>query len=111
MLSDLFVPMLDDFTERNDPVEGYLVGLGLLEAVAGDVEVVIPGHGSVGRGGEVVARVEQDRAYLHALREGRPPDDPRIGDSVEPGWEWVRDIHVGQARGLAERRARDGAPG
>jgi glyoxylase-like metal-dependent hydrolase (beta-lactamase superfamily II) len=111
MLSDLFVPMLDDFTEVNDPVEEYLVGLGLLEAVADDAEVVIPGHGAVGGSGELAARVEQDRAYLHALRDGRAPDDPRIGPSVEAGWEWVRDIHEGQAHGVAARRARDGRHG
>lgn len=44
MLSDLFVPMLDD-TEH--PVEDYLTGLRLLEKVADDVEVLVPGHGSV----------------------------------------------------------------
>jgi glyoxylase-like metal-dependent hydrolase (beta-lactamase superfamily II) len=111
MLSDLFVPMLDDFTDTNDPVGEYLVGLVRLEAEAGDVEVVVPGHGSVGGAGQVTARIEQDRAYLHALRDGRAPDDPRIGPAVEPGWEWVRDIHEGQAQRLAERRARDGTRG
>ena len=42
MLSDLFVPMLDDWTSTNDPIEEYLVGLRLLEDVADDVEVVVP---------------------------------------------------------------------
>ena len=33
---------------------------------------------------------------MQALRDDREPDDPRIS-SPEPGWEWVSDIHVGQA--------------
>jgi glyoxylase-like metal-dependent hydrolase (beta-lactamase superfamily II) len=108
MLSDLFVPMLDDFAETNDPVEEYLVGLARLEAVTSDVDVVVPGHGSVGGAGQVVARIAQDRAYLHALRDRRVPDDPRI-NNPEPGWEWVGEIHAGQARQVAERRG-SGAP-
>ncbi|RSM57144.1 MBL fold metallo-hydrolase [Amycolatopsis sp. WAC 01376] len=106
MLSDVFIPMLDDVNDTNDPIEEYLVGLRLLEDVADDVEVVIPGHGSVGRGDRVRARIHQDRAYVHALRDGRDPDDPRIGPSAEPGWEWVSDIHEGQRRRFAERTAR-----
>src|SRR5918992_2782327 len=89
MLSDVFVPMLDDWNGTNDPIEEYLVGLRLLEDVADDVDVIIPGHGSVGRADQVNARIEQDRAYVHALRDGDAPDDPRIGSSAEPGWEWV----------------------
>ena len=103
MLSDVFIPMLDDPAGNRDPVEDYLTGLRLLEGVADDVGVVIPGHGSVGRTGEVRARIELDRAYVHALRDGRAPDDPRIGPSAEPGWEWVGDIHTGQAQRLAGR--------
>ena len=53
MLSDVFIPMLDDFSGINDPIEEYLVGLRLLEEAAGDVDLVIPGHGSVGRAGQV----------------------------------------------------------
>lgn len=111
MLSDVFVPMLDDFTTTNDPVEEYLIGLRLLEGVADDVEVLIPGHGSVCRADQVHARIRQDRAYVHALRDRQPPDDPRIGPSAEPGWEWVSDIHAGQVQSLAERRAQAEEPG
>jgi glyoxylase-like metal-dependent hydrolase (beta-lactamase superfamily II) len=111
MLSDVFIPMLDDFNSANDPIEDYLVGLRLLEGVADDVDVVIPGHGSFGGAGQVRARIELDRAYVHALRDGHDPDDPRIGPSVKPGWEWVNDIHEGQARSLAHRRECDGTPG
>ena len=108
MLSDVFIPMLDDFDVADDPVEDYLVGLQVLEGVASGVDVVIPGHGSVGVDDQVRARIDQDRAYVHALRDARPPDDPRIA-SAEPGWEWVSDIHAGQAESLARRRERNGA--
>jgi glyoxylase-like metal-dependent hydrolase (beta-lactamase superfamily II) len=109
MLSDVFIPMLDDpdLNGTADPVEDYLVGLQMLEGVADDVDVLIPGHGSVGGADQVRARIEQDRAYIYALRAGHTPDDPRIGPSAKPGWEWVSDIHAGQARSLARRNERD----
>jgi glyoxylase-like metal-dependent hydrolase (beta-lactamase superfamily II) len=110
MLSDVFIPMLDDFTSTNDPIEEYLVGLRLLEGVADEVDVVVPGHGSVGGAGQVRARIDQDRAYVHALRDGREPSDPRIGPSAKPGWEWVSDIHTGQLQRLAQRSERNGTP-
>ena len=100
MLSDVFIPMLDNWTSTNDPIEEYLTGLRLLEGVADDVDVVVPGHGSVGEGDQVRARIDQDRAYVEALRDGVDPDDPRI-QSPEPGWEWVSDIHGGQAQSVA----------
>jgi glyoxylase-like metal-dependent hydrolase (beta-lactamase superfamily II) len=111
MLSDVFIPMLDDFHGSNDPVGDYLVGLRLLEGVVDDVDVLVPGHGSVARAGQVRARIDQDRAYVRALRNGGGSDDPRLGPSVKPGWEWVSDIHEGQLRNLARRSADDGTPG
>lgn len=42
MLSDVFVPMLDDFTETNDPVAEYLTGLQLLESLTPDVDLAGP---------------------------------------------------------------------
>ncbi|WP_343887199.1 MBL fold metallo-hydrolase [Kribbella sandramycini] len=99
MLSDVFVPMLDF---ARDPVEDYLAGLRVLEGVVDDVDVVVPGHGSVGRGGEVRERIERDRAYVEALRDGRDPRDRRVTDPPE-GWEWTRDIHAGQVRQWAAR--------
>jgi len=107
MLSDVLVPMLD-FDDTADPIEDYLQALRLLESVAGDVDVVVPGHGSVGGPGEVQARVELDRAYVLALREGWHPVDPRIGSAVQPGWEWVSDVHDGQVQRLAARGDGDG---
>jgi glyoxylase-like metal-dependent hydrolase (beta-lactamase superfamily II) len=111
MLSDVFIPMLDDWTNTNDPIEDYLMGLRLLEGVADEVDVLIPGHGSVGGADRVHTRIEQDRAYVHALRDGQAPDDPRIGPSAKPGWEWVSGIHAGQAQSVAERGERDATPG
>ena len=110
MLSDVLIPMLDDWNNTNDPIEDYLVGLRLLEGVADDVDVVIPGHGSVGGADQVRARIEQDRSYLQALRDGGDPDDPRIGPSAKHGWEWVSDVHAGQLQNLARRREHDGTP-
>ena len=106
MLSDVFVPMLDD---TDDPIEDYLVGLGLLEGVADDVDVLIPGHGSVARDDEVRARITLDRAYVEDLRDARVSSDPRVV-SPKPGWEWASDIHEGQARNLARRSRREGTP-
>jgi len=109
MLSDVLIPMLD-LDGTADPIEDYLAALRLLEGVAHDVVVVVPGHGSVGGADQMRARIEQDRAYVLALRAGESPRDPRIGPSAEPGWEWVSDVHDGQARRLAER-AEDPARG
>jgi len=111
MLSDVFIPMLDDWKGTNDPIEDYLVGLRLLEGVAGDVDVVIPGHGSVGGADQLRARIELDRTYVRTLRDGGVVDDPRIGPSAKPGWEWVSDIHAGQLRQLAKKREQDGTSG
>ncbi|MGY1740807.1 MULTISPECIES: MBL fold metallo-hydrolase [unclassified Blastococcus] len=111
MLSDVLIPMLDrpERSGSTDPVEDYLVGLRLLEGLADEVDVVVPGHGSVGGADQVRARIDLDRAYVDALRAGRAPDDPRIGPSARPGWEWVGDVHEGQAEGLrAWRGEREG---
>jgi glyoxylase-like metal-dependent hydrolase (beta-lactamase superfamily II) len=110
MLSDLFVPMLHMSTAN--PIEDYLVGLQRLEDVVDDVDVVIPGHGSVGTGDQVRARIKLDRAYVHALRDGHSPHgDPRVGPSPKPGWEWVSDVHEGQVHQLAQKREREGTRG
>ena len=71
--------------------------------MAGDVDVVVPGHGSVGDADELRARIDQDRAYVQALRDGQDPDDPRIGPSAKEGWEWVAGIHDWQAQQFAEK--------
>ncbi|MCD0445009.1 MBL fold metallo-hydrolase [Glycomyces sp. A-F 0318] len=111
MLSDVLVPNLDELNETNDPIGEYLVGLRLLEDAADSVEVLVPGHGSVGGAAEMRARIEQDRAYVLALREGRVPRDPRVGPTAKPGWEWTTDISAEQVRRLAERSERGGTSG
>jgi glyoxylase-like metal-dependent hydrolase (beta-lactamase superfamily II) len=102
MLSDVLIPMLD-LTDTANPIEDYLAALRLFDSVAGDVDVLIPGHGSVGGADQVHTRIDQDRAYVHALRDTQTPDDPRIGPSAKPGWEWVSDVHNGQAHRLTQR--------
>jgi glyoxylase-like metal-dependent hydrolase (beta-lactamase superfamily II) len=108
MLSDVLIPMLNMFAP--DPIEDYLSALRLLESVAGDVDVVVPGHGSVGGADQLHARIDQDRAYVHALRDGQDPGDPRVGPSAKPGWDWVSDVHTGQLQRLRQRSERDGTP-
>ena len=107
MLSDVLIPMLD--LSAADPIEDYLAALRLLEGVAGDVDVLIPGHGSVGGADQLRARIDQDRAYVQALRDNQVVSDPRIGPSAKKGWEWVSDVHAGQLQQLAnkERARRD----
>lgn len=110
MLSDVLVPMLD-LEDGADPVEDYLTGLEVLDGVAAQVDVVVPGHGTVGSAGDVRARIDLDRAYVQALRDGTAPDDPRLGPSAAQGWEWVAGIHEWQAEQLAARTARDPSVG
>lgn len=99
MLSDVLVPMLDVESD-GDPVAEYLAALDLLEQVAAGADVAVPGHGTLARGADVQARIDLDRAYVHALRDGHDPDDPRIGDGAPEGWEWVTGIHEWQAEQL-----------
>jgi len=108
MLSDVLIPMLNFLAP--DPLEDYLTALRLLERVVGDVDVIVPGHGSVGGADQVQARIDQDRAYVHALRDGQDPSDPRVGPSAKPGWEWVSNVHTGQLQRLHQRSERDGTP-
>jgi glyoxylase-like metal-dependent hydrolase (beta-lactamase superfamily II) len=109
MLSDVFIPMLD--LSAADPIGNYLAALRLLEGVADDVDVFVPGHGSVGGADQLRARIDQDRTYVQALRDSRVPDDPRIGPLAKKGWEWVSDVHAGQLQQVANKRERDGTPG
>ena len=101
MFSNHLVPMLN--LRSIDPIGDYLAGLAKLEEVAGDVDIFVPGHGTVGDGDELRVRIDRDRAYVHALRDGTTPDDPRLGPSAQPGYEWVTDVHAGQVQGLARR--------
>jgi glyoxylase-like metal-dependent hydrolase (beta-lactamase superfamily II) len=109
MLSDLLIPLLD-LNGAADPIEDYLTALRLVEGVAGDVDVVIPGHGSVGGADQVQARIDQDRAYLHALRDADVPSDPRIDPSATFS-DWLPGVHERQLQHLAQRRDRERTPG
>jgi glyoxylase-like metal-dependent hydrolase (beta-lactamase superfamily II) len=109
MLSDVLIPMLD--LSAADPIEDYLAALRLFDGMADDVDVVVPGHGSVGGADQLRARIDQDRAYVQALRDNQVVSDPRVGPSAKPGWEWVGDVHNGQAQRLAERNERGGTRG
>jgi glyoxylase-like metal-dependent hydrolase (beta-lactamase superfamily II) len=109
MLSDVLIPLLD--LDAADPIEDYLAALRLLEGVADDVDVLITGHGSVGGADQVRARIEQDRAYVHALRDAHVPGDPRVGPSATFGKDWLPGVHEWQLQHLAKRSERDGTPG
>jgi glyoxylase-like metal-dependent hydrolase (beta-lactamase superfamily II) len=110
MLSDVLIPMLD-VNGAADPIEDYLAALRLLESVAGDADAVIPGHGSAGGADQVRARIDQDRAYVHALRDAHGLSDPRVGPAAKDGWDWVAGVHARQLQHLAPRSERDGTPG
>ena len=84
LLSDILIPMFD-LSETADPIEDYLAALQLVDGVAGDVDVVIPGHGSIGDADQIHARIVQDRAYVHALRDDDAVNDPRLGPAAAYG--------------------------
>jgi glyoxylase-like metal-dependent hydrolase (beta-lactamase superfamily II) len=107
MLSDVLIPMLNMISP--DPIGDYLATLQLLEGVADDIEVLIPGHGSVGGAGQVRARIDQDRAYVDALRDADVPPDPRVGPSATVGTE-MTGVHKWQLRRLGHNSDRDPMP-
>jgi glyoxylase-like metal-dependent hydrolase (beta-lactamase superfamily II) len=101
MLSDILIPFLD--LGAHDPVGDYLDGLRALEAVADDVTVVIPGHGSVGGAAELRARIDRDRAYVEALGHPGSPVDPRVGPEATYGQDWLPAIDAWQREQIAAR--------
>jgi glyoxylase-like metal-dependent hydrolase (beta-lactamase superfamily II) len=107
-LSDVLIPLLD-FSDAADPIEDYLAALQLLECAADEVDVVVPGHGSVGGADQMHARIDQDRAYVHALVDGQVVSDTRVGPSAT--YDWMPGVHERQLVNLARRRERDGTPG
>jgi glyoxylase-like metal-dependent hydrolase (beta-lactamase superfamily II) len=95
MLSDILIPLFDP--RQDDQVGAYETALDRLGEAVRDVDVVVPGHGAVGEGPEVAARLAADRAYIDALRRGEEPVDARLGAA-----EWLAGIHqsnLKQARG------------
>jgi glyoxylase-like metal-dependent hydrolase (beta-lactamase superfamily II) len=108
MLSDVLIPFLD-FRETADPIEDYLVGLQLLEGVAREIDVFVPGHGSTGGSDQVHARIDQDRAYVHAVRDGDALSDPRLSPSAY-GKAFLPGVHARQLERLAQRSEGGGGP-
>jgi glyoxylase-like metal-dependent hydrolase (beta-lactamase superfamily II) len=102
MLSDILIPFLE--LDAEDPTADYLAALDLLEGMADDIKIFIPGHGSVGDADEMRARINQDRAYVQALRDGSSFDDPRLTTSPS------NDAHKWQLKQLAKKSEHDGTP-
>jgi glyoxylase-like metal-dependent hydrolase (beta-lactamase superfamily II) len=109
MLSDVLIPLLD-LNDTADPIEDYLAALRLLEGVAGDVDVFVPGHGSIGGAHQIHARIDQDRAYVHAVRDAQVVSDPRLDPSAY-GKDFLPGVHERQRQHLARSSERDGTPG
>jgi glyoxylase-like metal-dependent hydrolase (beta-lactamase superfamily II) len=109
MLSNVLIPMLD-LRDTADPIEDYLAALRLLEGVAGDVDVFVPGHGSVGGADQIHARIDRDRAYVHALRDAQILSDPRLGPSAY-GKDFLPGVHARQLERLARTSEGDATPG
>ncbi len=102
MLSDILMPFLD--LDAANPIEDYLSALRLFGSVAPDVVAVVPGHGSVGDGAQLRARIEQDRLYAQALLDGAVPDDARVGPSAP--LDWLPEVHQWQLQRLGISDAR-----
>jgi glyoxylase-like metal-dependent hydrolase (beta-lactamase superfamily II) len=107
-LSDVLIPLLD-LNETVDPIGDYLLALRLLEDAVDDIDVLIPGHGSIGGPDQIHARLERDRAYLHALRDTQVLSDPRVGPSAT--YDWLAGVHERQLQNLAQRTERDSTHG
>jgi glyoxylase-like metal-dependent hydrolase (beta-lactamase superfamily II) len=108
MLSDVEVPLLD--LDAETPIEDYLEALRMFDAVTGEVDAVIPGHGSIGDGEQLRRRIDQDRAYVLALREGSDPADARVGASATYGRDWLpaehrRQVEYAQKQAVSRRAA------
>jgi glyoxylase-like metal-dependent hydrolase (beta-lactamase superfamily II) len=107
MVSDILIPFLD-LSGAADPIEDHLAALRLLEAVAGDVDVFVPGHGSSGGADQLQARIDQDRAYVLALRDDEALSDPRLDPSAY-GDGWLPGVHERQRSAIRDRLMGAGA--
>ena len=72
MLSDVELPL----PEQTGLAE-YAAGLAALRGCAEAATVVVPGHGHAAVGDEPLRRWRADRDYVHAVRSGGDPFDPR----------------------------------
>jgi glyoxylase-like metal-dependent hydrolase (beta-lactamase superfamily II) len=97
MLSDVVIPLFDP--RQEDQLGAYEDALAKLAPLVEQVDVAIPGHGSVATSrDEIRARLAADRAYISALRAGDEPADPRLG----PHADWLDGPHranMDRARG------------
>lgn len=99
MLSDVEVPLPDLAAE--DPLGDYERALDLFAGLDA-IDVVVPGHGTVGDRVELERRIAADRRYLVAVRTGLAVEDPRL--VAGPGWlrreheDLVARIGLGPAR-------------
>jgi glyoxylase-like metal-dependent hydrolase (beta-lactamase superfamily II) len=101
MLSDVLIPLLD--MGASNPIDDYLAGLQLLQSIAAGVDVLIPGHGSVGGTKQLQDRLTQDLTYVQALRSARTVNDRRIGSLAT--YDWLADVHTRQLQQLAQKEA------
>lgn len=81
MLSDVLIPILD-LNDTTDPIKNYLTTLRLLKNVTNDVNILIPNHKSIGGADQIHAQIDQNRAYVHTLRDTNILSDPRVGPST-----------------------------
>ncbi|HZX07855.1 MBL fold metallo-hydrolase [Kribbella sp.] len=94
MLSDVLIPMLDP--RRTGQLDAYEAALDRLEEAARQVNVVVPGHGTIAEGAEVAARFAADRAYLEALRRRKQPADVRLEQ------DWMAGPHQTNLKALPD---------
>ena len=71
MLSDILMPFLD--LHAANPIEDYLAALQLFTGVTADVDVVIPGHGSVGDSDRLEQRIAGSTPRAHQHRQSSGP--------------------------------------
>jgi glyoxylase-like metal-dependent hydrolase (beta-lactamase superfamily II) len=91
MLSDVLIPLFDP--RQEDQIGAYGTALDRLGEVIDQVEVAVPGHGSVAEGPEIAARLAADRAYVDALRRGDEPVDARLEAA-----DWLAGPHQGNLK-------------
>ena len=106
MLSDILTPFLE--MDAEDPVTDYLTALDMLDSLAGEMKFVIPGHGSVGDTEQFRTRIEQDRTYVRALRDGGGSDDPRL--TTGPQKDLLASVHGWHAQQIAQKNNPGGTP-
>jgi glyoxylase-like metal-dependent hydrolase (beta-lactamase superfamily II) len=95
MLSDILIPIFDSL--QDDQVGAFEAALDRLGEAAEQVDVLIPGHGSVAKGPEVEARLAAERAYIDAVRREEEPVDARLDE------DWVVGIHESNLAQVSSR--------